>query len=53
MYLLSKALLEIKQSEQLTILQAVAQADGFSERAAKTKVKVVRQTRTRRKKPSR
>lgn len=42
--------LEIKQLEQFTILQAVAQADGFSERATKTKVKVVRQTRTKRKK---
>ncbi len=41
---------EIKQWEQLTILQAVAQAGGFSEQVAKTKVNVVRQTRIRRKK---
>lgn len=36
--------LEVKESEAITVLQAIAKAGGFSERAAKTRVKVIRQT---------
>jgi polysaccharide export outer membrane protein len=35
--------LAVKQSENITVLQAIAKAGGFSERAAKTRVKIVRQ----------
>jgi polysaccharide export outer membrane protein len=35
--------LATKQSEYITVLQAIAKAGGFSERAAKTRVKIIRQ----------
>jgi polysaccharide export outer membrane protein len=35
--------LAVKQSEHITVLQAIAKAGGFSERAAKTRVKIIRQ----------
>jgi polysaccharide export outer membrane protein len=35
--------LAVKQSENITVLQAIAKAGGFSERAARTRVKIVRQ----------
>ncbi len=35
--------LAIKQSEYITVLQAIAKAGGFSERAAKSRVKIIRQ----------